>query len=418
MSKYKVQVDDLEQGMFVSELDCSWSETDYLLEGLMIQSDDDVISLKRYCKHVFVDSERTHQSILPHLDTLSKKSETTTQESSSDNIHLAKAADKEQTDFQVEIKIARDIHTRTKGYIVTAMEDVRLGNSVDTEAAKELVSGMTESITRTPNAMMWLSQMKKRDEYTTIHCMNVCILALSFGRTLGLDKTELQLVGLGALLHDLGKMRISLDILNKPGRLTREEFAEMKKHPTIGYDLLKEQGGLPDAVLDIVLHHHERINGGGYPEGLMGENINRLAKIVSIVDVYDAITSDRCYHDGIAPYEALKDMYSWVNDNFDKELIEQFIKCLGIYPIGSMVQLNTGQVGIVVSASEKSRLRPIVLLLINSKGEHYKRSKLINLAHPKWAQGSQPLDIKEILDNSDCDIDVPAVIANESFAVQ
>jgi hypothetical protein len=131
--------------------------------------------------------------------------------------------------------------------------------------------------------------------------------------------------------------------------------------------------------------------------------------------VYDAITSDRCYHDGIAPYEALKNMYDWVNENFEKELVEQFIKCLGIYPIGSMIKLNTGQIGIVVSASEKSRLRPIILLLVNSKGEQYKRPKLLNLAHPKWARGPKPIEINSILESHDVDINIAGVIANEAI---
>ncbi|MGD8525599.1 MAG: HD-GYP domain-containing protein [Thioalkalispiraceae bacterium] len=415
MPKYKLHVDDLQQGMFVSELDRPWSETDYLLEGVMINSEDDITSLKRFCQHVYVDAERTYQSVVPNLKVLSQKTQVVQRPKLSTIEKEAEDAEQEKVTFQQELRRARDIHMRTRSYIDNALEDVRLGKSVDTAAAKELVSGITESLTRSPNAMMWLTHMKSRDEYTSIHCMNVCVLALSFGRTLGLSNTELAVLGLGALLHDLGKMRTPLEILNKPGRLTREEYEVMKKHSYLGFELLKKQGGLPESVLDIVLHHHERINGGGYPDGLMGQQIERLVQIVSIVDVYDAITSDRCYHDGIAPYEALKNMYEWVNENFEKELVEQFIKCLGIYPIGSMVQLNTGQTGIVVSASEKSRLRPIILLLINSKGENYTRPKLINLSHPKWARGPKALEIQTILQTSECDIDVPKVIANESF---
>jgi putative nucleotidyltransferase with HDIG domain len=418
MPKYKIHVGDLEEGMFVSELDRPWSETDFLLEGVLIKSNDDIHSLKRYCQHVFVDTERSHQSVVPNLQTLSARVNTAQAQRPQLNLveQEARQAESEQVAFQEELPKARQIHSRTKGYIDSALEDVRLGKSVDTEAAKELVTEISSSLTRSPNAMMWMTHMKSRDEYTSIHCMNVCIMSLSFGRTLGLGNTELAVLGLGALLHDLGKMRTPLEILNKPGKLTREEFEIMKQHSSLGHELLRKQGGLPDSVLDIVLHHHERINGGGYPHGLNKDQIDRLVQIVSIVDVYDAITSDRCYHDGIAPYEALKNMYDWVNENFDKELVEQFIKCLGIYPIGSMVQLNTGQTGIVVSASEKSRLRPIVLLLINSKGEHYNRPKLINLAHPKWARGPQQLEIKKILDSHECDINVPSIIANEKMA--
>ena len=415
MPKYKINVDDLKEGMFVSELDVPWSETDYLLEGVLIKSDDDITSLKRFSSFVYVDAERTYGDVVPHLQNLSQKAHAAATPPKLNTIEReAHDAEKEQVAFQQELTVARKVHKRTRSYIDSALEDVRLGKSVDTEAAKELVTDIAASVNRSPNAMMWLTHMKSRDEYTSIHCMNVCILAVSFGRSLGLGKTELAVLGLGALLHDLGKMRTPLEILNKPGRLTREEFEIMKKHSQLGFDLLNTQGGLPQSVLDIVLHHHERVNGGGYPHGLVGEQIDKLVQIVSIVDVYDAITSDRCYHDGIAPYEALKNMYDWVNENFEKELVEEFIKCLGIYPIGSMIKLNTGQIGIVVSASEKSRLRPIILLLVNSKGEHYKRPKLLNLAHPKWARGPQPLEIHSILESHDVDINIAGVIANEA----
>ncbi|MEJ2142104.1 MAG: HD-GYP domain-containing protein [Gammaproteobacteria bacterium] len=416
MPKYKINVDDLKEGMFVSELDRPWSETDYLLEGVLIKSEDDITSLKRFSSFVYVDTERTYGDVIPHLQNLSQKAQATPTHPRLNTIEKeAQDAETEQVAFQQELKVARKVHKRTRSYIDSALEDVRMGKSVDTEAAKELVTDIASSVNRSPNAMMWLTHMKSRDEYTSIHCMNVCILAVSFGRTLGLGKTELAVLGLGALLHDLGKMRTPLEILNKPGRLTREEFEIMKKHSQLGFDLLNTQGGLPQSVLDIVLHHHERVNGGGYPDGLVGEQIDQLVQIVSIVDVYDAITSDRCYHDGIAPYEALKNMYDWVNENFEKELVEQFIKCLGIYPIGSMIKLNTGQIGIVVSASEKSRLRPIILLLVNSKGEQYKRPKLLNLAHPKWARGPKPIEINSILESHDVDINIAGVIANEAI---
>ena len=237
------------------------------------------------------------------------------------------------------------------------MEDVRLGQAVNTEAAKDLVTEVTNSITRSPHAMVWLTNMKERDEYTSIHCMNVCIMSVSFGRTLGMDKAELEVLGLGGLLHDLGKMRVPPEILNKPSKLTFEEFEVMKTHPMQGYKMLNEQSDLPSEVLDIVKHHHERRNGKGYPSQLDGDQINNMTRIVAIVDVYDAITSDRCYHDAISPSDALKNMYEWVNEDFDKELVENFIKCLGIYPIGSVVKLNMGHVGLVVSASEKSKLQ-------------------------------------------------------------
>jgi len=171
---------------------------------------------------------------------------------------------------------------------------------------------------------------------------------------------------------------------------------------------------LPSEVLDIVKHHHERRNGKGYPSQLDGDQINNMTRIVAIADVYDAITSDRCYHDAISPYDALKNMYEWVNEDFDKELVENFIRCLGIYPIGSVVKLNLGHVGLVVSASDKSKLRPIVMLVQNSKGEKFPTPKLINLAHPKWRTGENKLEVTRILSKNEYDFNIKDVVMNES----
>ncbi len=410
--KVKVNVDRLREGMFVSDLDCEWTQTSFLLEGVLIAGEEELAEFQRCCSVVYVDTERSHDSVIPDLQTLAREPASA---SVSTAQQAEKEAEREEKHFQQALQAARPVHGRTKTYIETLLEDVRLGNSLDTNTARELVTEITESITRSPNAMVWLSHLKHRDEYTVTHCMNTCILAVTFGRYLGMDKDALELMGLGALLHDIGKMSIPLEILNKPGRLTPEEYEIVKTHAQKGHELLVSKGGIPQESLDIVLHHHERISGKGYPHGLMGEQVNRMTKIVSIVDVYDAITSDRCYHDGIAPYEALKNMYEWISEDFEKELVEQFIKCLGIYPIGSMIQLNLGQIGIVVSASEKSRLRPIVLLVINSKGERYVKPKLINLAHPRWREGKQKLEIRKILQNDECDIDLPSVIQDESL---
>lgn len=411
--KVKVDIDRLTEGMFVSELDCDWKETSFLLEGVLITGDEELAELKRCCSYVYVDAERSHESVVPNLRRLSRQPPPAVQvapKRDAENL-----AEKEEKHFKQALQEARPVHNRTKTYIDNLLEDVRLGNSLDTNTARDLVSEITESISTSPNAMVWLSHLKHRDEYTVTHCMNTCILSVTFGRFLGMSKDELQLMGLGALLHDIGKMRVPTEILNKPGRLTREEFDIIKTHPAKGHELLIGKGGIPEESLDIVLHHHERLSGKGYPHGLNYDQVNRMTKIVSIVDVYDAITSDRCYHNGVAPHEALKNMYAWIGMDFEQELVEQFIKCLGIYPIGSMVRLNLGHTGIVVSASEKSRLRPIVLLVINSKGERYVKPKLINLAHPRWREGEQKLEIQRILDSSECGIDLPGVIKDESL---
>jgi len=414
--KVKINVSELKQGMFVCELDRPWTETPFLLQGVLLENAEDISQFKNICEYVYIDAEKSDESVYPHLRSLSGfKTDKTATTSNSSAIHESKQADLESHNFQKDLKVARKVHSRTRTYIDQALEDVRLGQAINTDAAKELVAEVANNITHSSQAMLWLTNMKSRDEYTSIHCMNVCILAVSFGRSLGMEKAELEILGLGGLLHDLGKMRVPLEILNKPGKLTFEEFEIMKTHPMEGYNMLKEQNDLPADVLDIVKHHHERLNGKGYPSQLSGENINMMTRIVAVVDVYDAITSDRCYHDGISPYEALANMYEWAKKDFGKEMIEKFIKCLGIYPIGCVVELNLGHVGIVVSASDKTKLRPIVMLVLNSKQERFPAPKLINLAHPKWRSGAKKLEVKRILSNNEYTFDIKDIIANESF---
>jgi putative nucleotidyltransferase with HDIG domain len=411
--KVKIDVNDLEHGMFVSELDRPWTETPFLLQGVLIESREDIAEFQRLCNYVYVDVERSREVIAPKLQILAAKPPTEDKPESKD-ITL-QIVEREQETFRKELKVARKVHHRTRGYIDQLLDDVRLGNSLDTDTARELVGEMADSISRSPNAMLWLTHMKKRDEYTSIHCMNVCILALTFGRTLGLERKQLDMLGLGALLHDIGKMNIPMEILNKPGRLTDEEFEIIKSHSMNGYNLLRQKKDMPGEVLDIVRSHHERINGRGYPDGLTADFIGLLVQITSIVDVYDAITSDRCYHDGIAPHDALKNMFDWAGENFDADLVENFIKCLGIYPIGSMVELNTGHIGIVVSASEKARLRPIILVVINKNGERYDVPRLLNLAHPQWKEKENLLEVRRIVSSHETELDMHQLVANEAL---
>lgn len=446
--KIKVDVSQLKKGMYVSELDRPWTETSFLLQGVLIESGEDISQVQEFSKFVYIDTEKSHSSVQTNLETLSANendgqpfhphlqtlaasenddqpfrpdlhtlaaNEQTEEKSTFSVADESHAADLEQNNFRKELKVARKVHARVGSYIDHALEDVRLGQAVNTDEAKELVTEVANSITRSSHALMWLTNMKERDEYTSIHCINVCIMAVSFGRSIGMSKPELEILGLGGLLHDIGKMKVPLEILNKPSKLSIEEFEVMKTHPMEGFNMLNEQGNLPLDVLDIVKHHHERRNGKGYPSQLNGDEISNMTRMVAIVDVYDAITSDRCYHDAITPYDALKNMYEWVNEDFDKNVIEQFIKCLGIYPIGCVVELNLGHVGIVVSASEKSKLRPIVMLVLNSKREMFPKPKLINLAHPKWRTGAQKLEVKRILSKNEYDFNIKDIIMNENI---
>ncbi|UCE90070.1 MAG: HD-GYP domain-containing protein [Pseudomonadota bacterium] len=411
--KIKVNVEQLKTGMYVSELDRPWLGTPFLFQGFAVEDDEQLTQLRELCEFVYVDVEQSVRDIVPHLQKLAaapqvkkapKRAPRRAPQAQDGTDHFA---------FHAELRKARPHYDATRTYIEEALEDVRLGQSVDTKAARRLVGQLADSILRNANALVWLTHLKERDQYTVTHCINVCILTLSFARCLGIGREEMQTAGLGALLHDLGKMRVPLEILNKPGKLTDEEFEIIKTHPVHGYNLLRDKEELTEEVLDIVHYHHERIGGRGYPKGFTGDQISQLTKLVSIVDVYDAVTSDRCYHDGITPHQALNNIYKWAPGNFDQELVESFIRCLGIYPIGSLVELNTGDIGVVVVATERNRLRPMVLLVLDADHKPYSQRTIINLANPKWAEGGEKLEIVHILEGDAYGINVPAIIEDE-----
>jgi HD-GYP domain-containing protein (c-di-GMP phosphodiesterase class II) len=315
--------------------------------------------------------------------------------------------------FRRHVKRAREIHRKTRVYIDKTLEDVRLGHGVDTAEARRLVTDLAQRVVDSADALVWLTHLKSRDEYTATHCVNVCVLALTVGRFLGLKPNALFPLGLGALLHDLGKLRVPQEILNKPGRLTEEEFQLMKAHPELGHLMLRDSEKLPPESLDIVLHHHERLDGRGYPHGLSGFAIDRLTKIVSIVDVYDAITSDRAYHDAISPASALKNMYSWAPNNFEPELIEGFIRCIGIYPTGSLVRLNSGEIGVIIASNEGHRLRPLILLVLDQDQKPYSQRHLINLGSPIWEGQKNRPHIAQVLEPGSFGIDTRPIIEAE-----
>lgn len=424
MEKKKVDVKELRIGMYVDALDRPWLDSPFLFQGFPIRSQEEIRQLQESCQFVYIDLEKTQDwkpekkrpdavKIQHHIEREARPSKpviTHRFETQRLNIEpeevLRKAQDHHS--FLREVKVARQVHHKTHNYINTVLEDVRLGRSIDPEGAKELVNTMADSIISNENALVWLTQLQNRDEYTSLHSINVCILSLLFGRHLGLKKEELQELGFGALLHDIGKMKVPLEVLNKPGELNDEELALLKEHPQLGYDILAESKKMSGAALDIARSHHERVDGSGYPRGLEGDEISYYAMLVSVVDVYDAITSDRVYHMGISPHEALSLMYEWAPKSFRRDLLEAFIKCLGIYPIGSIVELSSGEVGVVMTVNRAHHLKPIVMLVLDKDKQPYAARKLINLE--LYGEQTGAVNIRKILESNAYGIDVRQLI--------
>jgi len=390
--KKKLDVAELEIGMYVAELDRPWLETPFLFQGFELSNGEELEEIRRYCQYVYIDTEQSRvlpkaskeeqredrgetRKTDPELEfEILKKHAKPDQSGKRDNNYL------DQTTLEQEIALIRETHDEALILTSEIMEDVRLGKTFNTEGAKQVIGRIVKSVIRNPDALACFTQLKHRDAYTAEHSLRVCILALSMGRHLGMAEEELQVLGIGAMLHDIGKMRIPLDILNKPGELTAKEAELVKKHVPLGVDILERTAGIPEAAIDVARSHHERFDGSGYIHGRKGDQISEFGLIGGIVDYYDAVTSDRAYHNGMSPHSALKIMYELRNKAFHGGLIEEFIRCMGIYPIGSVVEMNTGEVGVVVTMNRVRRLRPRVVMVLQANNVPYPRPQTVDLA--------------------------------------
>ena len=406
--KQKIDTRSLQFGMHVVELDRPWTGTRFIYREFVIETKEVLDELRRVSAYVYIETDPkmrpTSASEGSSGPVLATKSDS--HDDSNDQIdrvlvassrHIETRWHPDETSLEEELHDASRIEARTREILYDTLEDVKLGKSIRMSGAREAVAEMAESIIRNPDAMVVLSQLKEADEYTALHSLRVCILALTFGRHLDFSREELNMLGIGALLHDVGKMRVPSDVLNKPGRLTDEEFELMKSHVPEGVKILAKAEGIPEASIQVAAQHHERYAGGGYANGVAGDKIGTFGLVSGIVDCYDAITSDRVYHSGMSPYEALTSMYSWRNTDFHPGLIEQFIQCMGIYPVGSLVELSDGSIGVVINVNRRRRLRPRVALVLKPNKKPYRLGRIVNLKDLEEQDGSSATSVVKVL---------------------
>jgi putative nucleotidyltransferase with HDIG domain len=405
--KKTIDVAELAIGMYVSELDRPWVGTPFLFQGFEITSDEEIGKLRALCKTVVIDTEQSHQPAAkstPRPADMRAPAQPVigrhivfaeAQQALNDNHHKPLYPDR--TTLEEELVRAREVDRETRNLVYTILDDVKLGKPFATEPARRAVGQIVESILHNPDAMVWLTHLKEKHQYTAMHSMRVCVLSLALGRHLELPRERLEVLGMGALFHDIGKIRVSNELLDKPGRLAPDEYNVMKNHVTWGVDILRDAKNFPAEALQIVGSHHERYSGEGYIQGLKGDEIGEFGLIGAIADAYDALTSDRAYRSGLSAYDALKILHEGKQTIFHPWLVEQFIQCIGIFPIGSIVELNTGDVGVVITVNRARRLKPRVALVLNREKKPVTAPAFVDLmTTPRDANG-QVIEIKGVL---------------------
>lgn len=342
-------------GMHVIKLDRPWVQVPLLFQSFVLTELDQVEVLRTHCQWITVErtawTEQIAQDAIAQVKAVSAGSEF--------------EAEKPLTE---ELRYARRRYRETQKYIDGLLDSVAKGNALPLDEARTIVRNCISSINSNPNAMFWLTRIRHRDAYTAEHCVRVGILAITFGRFIGLNVKRLETLGLCGILHDIGKLRVSPEILNKPGALTPDEWDIMRAHPELGFKLLSSGHQLEPDVLQAALSHHERLDGKGYPQALEAHSINQFTRMVTIIDAYDAMTSDRVYRKGLSTSDALAILYKHRGIQFDEHLVESFIRMIGIYPPGSLVELHTGEVAVVLATSHRKKLQPLVEVVLDRDG--------------------------------------------------
>jgi len=378
--------------MYIHDLNCKWMDHPFTISKFAVK---DSITVQKIAsagiRHVYIDADKgkdveeapcAHEVEKALQEKLKESVENTV---GSENVSVAS-----------ELTRAKSLFREATSVIRNLMEDTRLGKQVVVESLDPFAERMVQSVFRNHHALTGISRIKTKDEYTFMHCVSVAGLLVTFSREQGFSEEEIHQVAIGGLIHDIGKTMTPQEVLNKPGKLDPDEFQVMKNHVTYSREILEETLGISKTAMDISVLHHERIDGTGYPLGLSGEQISLIGKMSAIVDVYDALTSVRVYKNAWEPTLAMKKLMEWSPDHFDTGLVQHFIRCLGIYPVGSMVELESGLLGIVMEPGE-DLLQPKLRVIFNGKKRRYEKVHDIDLEKARSDRivaAVNPLDYK------------------------
>lgn len=359
--------ENVANGMYVIKLDCPWSDTPFLLQGFIVQDQDDVDTLKKYCKHLYIDPMQSNVPV-EFIKRFEKKELLRSSEYKDikvpDNLQSKNQYEIVHS-VEEEIKIFKAGHAKLTDNVHQTLEQIKKGDRISVSSLDNAIEPLVNSIIRNPDAATLLNQIEQKDTYTYNHLLSCAITAVAFGRQLGFPKEDLKSLALGALLFDIGKVKLPDSLLMKTEKFSTEEFEFVKTHVALGLDIINQNIGLDDTTTLMMWTHHERFLGQGYPRGLKGNEIPLVGRIAGIIDCYNAMTSQRPYAKAMPAHEAIKQLYQWRDVFFQKELIETFIQSVGMFPVGTLVELSTGEVGIIISQNPKRRLKPKVMLILD-----------------------------------------------------
>lgn len=379
----RISVEQLRLGMYIHELGCSWMDHPFWRKAFLLDDPNDLKTiLATKIKLVWID---TSKGADVDEETIT---ECETEEEVNDTIESTLALADSQLKSTQRISLAQEaalavqICAKSRDAVASMFQETRMGSALNSEEALPIVEEISNSVIRNPGALISLARLKDKDDYTYMHSVAVCALMVSLGKQLNLDDEQIRQAGLAGLLHDVGKMMIPPEVLNKPGKLTDAEFAMVKNHPSEGHKLLLGGIGINDISLDVCLHHHEKVDGSGYPEQLADKQISLFAKMSAVCDVYDAITSNRPYKSGWEPAESIRKMAEWSNGHFDQRIFQAFVRSVGIYPTGSLVKLSSSRLAVVMEQSDKSLLAPKVKVFFSTKSNCRIMPELLDLALP------------------------------------
>ncbi|MDH3318414.1 MAG: HD-GYP domain-containing protein [Betaproteobacteria bacterium] len=398
--KKKISVDELQTGMYVWELDRPWVGTPFMYQGFIVRSQEELDSLRKLCREVYIDTEKAEpiQAIAAAGAPLAGLP------------GAGRFVHRESVAVENEWPRARDALQEVHDSLADVFDAVRVRKLLEAKQARTAVGSITASMLRNPDALMLFSAMRKRGGYQLERAVDVSVYMIAFARFLGMSEEDIEHAGLVGLLQDVGMLELPQEMLQKVTRLEPAEFKIIRGHVARGREILAGTSSLPAAVADTAVLHHERYDGSGYPGGQKGNALGVIGAMAGIVDTFDALTVKRPYAEAMSPSNALNLLFRMRGRTFQPQLVEQFIRCIGYFPVGSVVELNSGEIGVVVAQNPEQRLQPKVMVVRDAHGQPLKPQKFLNLAKLPKVAADEPYRIRRTLESGHVDVTVAEVV--------